>query len=131
MRANHSVGHRFGAAAAAAARGCGRTAGLALLAIGLFVGVAGCSDSGTVTVQANLQQAPATESKVLAVIPKGSAIKVGDCSNGWCHAWWNGRDGYILTKSMRLAGQSEAQDGADDNNPAAPDEATATPSSPN
>ena len=77
-------------------------AGLALLTIGLLVSVAGCSDPGIVVVQADLQEAPAADSKVLALIPKGGAISVGDCSNGWCRVSWNGRDGYILTKSMRL-----------------------------
>ncbi len=89
-------------------------------------------------VQTDLKQAPAAESKVLAVIPKGSAITVGDCSNGWCRVSWNGRDGYILTKEMRLGsgvrrttetGQSERSDDEDDANSAAPDLAPVSPSS--
>ena len=58
---------------------------------------------GTVTNEAKLQQTPANASKVLAIIPPGSAIKVGDCSNGWCRVSWNGREGYVLTKSVHLS----------------------------
>lgn len=109
-----------------------------VLTIGLLASVAGCSDPGIVMVQTDLKQAPAAESKVLAVIPKGSAITVGDCSNGWCRVSWNGRDGYILTKEMRLGsgvrrttetGQSERSDDEDDANSAAPDLAPVSPSS--
>ncbi len=80
--------------------GRGRRAGLALLLAG-FLG--NCSDSGTVTTEAKLQQTPANASKVLAIIPPGSAINVGDCSSGWCRVSWNGHDGYVLTKSVHLS----------------------------
>lgn len=67
------------------------------------VGIAACSDSGTVTSEAKLQQAPSAASQVLATIPQGSTLKVGDCSNGWCRASFKGRDGYLLAKSVRLS----------------------------
>lgn len=131
MHATHRSGRN-----ATTARGRGRRAGLVLLALGF---VTGCSDPGFVAVQADLRQEPATESKVLAVIPKGSAIKVGDCSNGWCRVSWNGHDGYILTKSMRLTGgvrrnvsdasQPEEQED-DDVNSTVPDIGPQPPSSP-
>ena len=73
------------------------------LMFGVAIGVAACSDSGTVTSDAKLQQTPTAASQVLAVIPRGSAVKVGDCSNGWCRASFNGREGYVLTKSVRLS----------------------------
>lgn len=122
-------------AADALAGGRGRRAALGLWALSLL---AACSDPGIVTVQAELREAPASESKLLAVIPKGSAIRIGDCSNGWCRVSWDGRDGYMLTKSVRLgggarsdilgAGQPEEID--DDASPAAPDGASVTPSAP-
>jgi uncharacterized protein YraI len=107
---------------------------LAVATFGLLTSLAGCSDPGVVRVQADLRQAPASESKVLAVIPKGSAIQVGDCSNGWCRVSWNGRGGYILTKSMRLAGgargnMTEPGQADEDADPAMPDEVLAAPSS--
>lgn len=67
------------------------------------VGIAACSDSGTVTSEAKLQQAPSAASQVLVTIPQGSTLKVGDCSNGWCRASFKGRDGYLLAKSVRLS----------------------------
>jgi uncharacterized protein YraI len=122
---------RAGRSTAALARG--RGARLALLTAVL---VAGCSDPGIVTVQTKLQQAPATESTVLAVVPKGSAIKVSDCTNGWCRVSWNGRDGYILTKSMRVGGGTrrtaepgQPEESEDDEDAAAPDVAQVPPSS--
>lgn len=110
----------------------------AVLALLTFYLVAGCSDPAIVTVQANLRQGPATDSKVVAIIPRGSAIKITDCSNGWCRASWNGRDGYILTKSVRLAGarrtateagQPEEPDAGDDVDTGTPDEVLSAPSS--
>jgi len=83
-----------------AEHGCWQRAGFALLIAGLL---ASCSDSGTVTNEVTLQQAPSTRSQVLAMIPQGSAIKVGDCSNGWCRVSWNGHNGYVLTKSIHLS----------------------------
>jgi len=120
-------------------RGCFRGTDLALLMFALAAIVAGCSDPGVVNVQTRLRQEPASEGKILAVIPKGSAIKVGDCSNGWCRVSWNGLDGYILTKSMRVAGGArrdtaeaglagEPGGGEDE---ASPDEVLAAPSSVN
>lgn len=54
-------------------------------------------------MRADLQQAPSTQSEVLVTIPKGSVVKLSACTNGWCRTSWNGRDGYILTKSVRIA----------------------------
>jgi uncharacterized protein YraI len=106
--------------------------------LGVAAALGGCSDPAIVKVEVNLQKGPASESAVLAVIPKGSAIKVGSCDNGWCRVSWNGRDGYILTKSMRLTGRAHrntAEDGSPDDqeadaNAPAPDEATAPVASP-
>jgi Bacterial SH3 domain len=82
----------------------GRMARLALglLTSGLCAGLYGCSEAGIVTTQVKLQQAAADESQVLATIPKGSAVNVSGCTNGWCHASWNGREGYVLAKYVRI-----------------------------
>jgi hypothetical protein len=102
----------------------------ALLIVGLL---SACSDSGTVTNDARLQQAPSSGSKVLATIPRGSAITVGDCTNGWCRALWNRQDGYVLTKTVHLSerwfrtmpqpDQSPEENDADESNVAPADEA--------
>jgi len=115
--------------------GCGERGRIALLTAMLAAGAlaAGCSDPGTVTQESKLREAPAAASKVLAVIPAGSAVKVGDCGNGWCRASWNGHDGYILTKSMHLSDrafrntpeqdQAREEDEGDDEAPVVPDDA--------
>jgi hypothetical protein len=115
-----------------AERGRRQATGFALLTVGVLVSVAGCSDSGTVTKEANLQQTPANASKVVAIVPQGSAITVGECTNGWCRVSWNGHEGYILTKSVRLSerafrstpdpDQPPQEDDTSDANAAAPDE---------
>jgi len=111
--------------------GRGRRAGLALLLAGLLTS---CSDSGTVTNEAKLQQTPADSSKVLAIIPPGTPIKVGDCSNGWCRVSWSGHDGYVLTKSVHLSERAfrntpepdrpPGEDETDDTSTTSPDEGT-------
>ena len=40
----------------------------------------------------------------MATIPKGGTVKVSGCSNGWCFASWDGREGYILAKYVRVGG---------------------------
>jgi Bacterial SH3 domain len=107
---------------------------LALLVAGLGAGLGCCSDPGIVTTQVKLQRAPATDSEVLAIIPRGSAIKVRDCTNGWCLVSWNGRDGYVLTKNVRIgdsarrtADTGTPDDDTDDNVPAPDSSAPAAP----
>jgi uncharacterized protein YraI len=65
--------------------------------------LAACSDSGTATDETKLHQTPTNASKVLATIPQGAAIKIGDCSNGWCRVRWSGREGYALAKSVHIS----------------------------
>jgi uncharacterized protein YraI len=94
----------------------GRVAILALLAASLCVGLTACSDPGVVTVRVQLHQAPSNDSQVLASIPRGSAVKVRNCTNGWCNVSWNGHDGYIVTKDIRLgvaAASIPQKDGSD------------------
>jgi uncharacterized protein YraI len=105
-------------------RGADRAA-FVLLTVGLAAIAAGCSDPGIVAVQTELRQAPAAQSKILAVIPKGGAITVSDCSNGWCHVSWNGRDGYILTKSVRFT--ESARNTPEPNQPSLSGDDEATP----
>jgi uncharacterized protein YraI len=73
----------------------------AFLAAALSAGLFGCTDPGIVTALVKLQQTPADNSEVLATIPKGSSVSVGNCSNGWCRISWNDREGYALSKYVR------------------------------
>ena len=77
---------------------------LALLTLGLCADLCGCSDAAIVTTEVKLQKIAADKSEVLATIPKGGTVKVSGCSNGWCFASWDGREGYILAKYVRVGG---------------------------
>jgi hypothetical protein len=86
----------------------------------LCAALAGCSEPGIVTAEVQLQKSPATDSAVLARIPRGSAVAIGNCTDGWCRVTWNGRDGYVLAKHTlpgRLATRT-----ADPGRPAADDD---------
>ena len=77
---------------------------LALLTLCLGADLGGCSDAAIVTTQVNLQKIAAEKSEVLATIPKGSTVKLSGCTNGWCFVSWDGREGYILAKYVRVGG---------------------------
>jgi uncharacterized protein YraI len=112
-------------------RACGRGLALALQVTSLVAALTGCSDPGIVTAQSDLQEAPSAHSKVLTMIPKGSPINVGDCSDGWCRVSWNGFNGYILTKSIRLAeGSHRSAGGSNQPSPYNEDDAGANPDVP-
>jgi hypothetical protein len=113
-----------------------RRPGITFVAASLCAGLAGCSDPGIVTRQVNLQQAPTSESAVLASIPRGRAVKVEKCTNGWCYVSWNGRSGYILAKDVSIGvptrrstdadrqgapGEAGNDDTSDDGNLSVPD----------
>jgi uncharacterized protein YgiM (DUF1202 family) len=94
---------------------------LLILATGLCATLCDCSDAAIVTAQVNLQKTAADGSEVLTIIPKGSAVKVSRCTNGWCSASWNGREGYILAKYVRIGNarsraraDGSASDGAEE-----------------
>jgi len=109
----------------------GRGLALALQTASVAAILAGCSDPGIVTVQSDLQEAPSAHSKVMAMIPKGSPISVSDCSNGWCQVTWNGRSGYILTKSIHLTeGAQRSVEGSNQPSPYNEDDAGPSPDVP-
>jgi len=55
------------------------------------------------TGDTNLRQAPGTDSEKLALIPKGTTVEVGSCSDGWCQVSWNGQDGYAIARNLGTA----------------------------
>jgi uncharacterized protein YraI len=101
----------------------------AILAASLTIALSGCSEPGNVAADVKLKRAAAGESEVLAVIPKGSAIKVRTCTNGWCLVSWNGREGYVLTKYLTIgksrsnASSARSDDPTDEEDMAVPDSA--------
>jgi hypothetical protein len=55
------------------------------------------------TADTNLRKSAGTDSPVLTLIPKGTTVEVGKCSNGWCEASLNGQDGYVIAQNLGLA----------------------------
>jgi Bacterial SH3 domain len=54
------------------------------------------------TGDTNLRKSPGTNSEVLTLIPKGTTVEVGKCSNGWCQASLNGQDGYVIGQNLGI-----------------------------
>ena len=52
------------------------------------------------TAETNLRKSPGTDSPVLTIIPKGTTVEVGKCSNGWCETSTDGRDGYVIAPAI-------------------------------
>jgi hypothetical protein len=57
----------------------------------------------TVVADVNLRKAPGTDSEVVTLIPKGTTVEVGTCTNGWCMVSYNGMDGYSIAPNLGLA----------------------------
>jgi uncharacterized protein YraI len=55
------------------------------------------------TAETNLRKAPGTDSPVLSIIPKGTTVEVGKCTNGWCETSVDGRDGFVIARNLGLA----------------------------
>lgn len=55
------------------------------------------------TAETNLRKSAGTDSPVLTIIPKGTTVEVGKCSNGWCETSVDGRDGYVIARNLGLA----------------------------
>jgi hypothetical protein len=54
------------------------------------------------TAETNLRKSPGTDSEVLTLIPKGTTVEVGKCTNGWCAASVDGKDGYVIGRNVGL-----------------------------
>jgi hypothetical protein len=57
-----------------------------------------------VTSDVNLRKGPGTDSEVITLIPKGTMVEVGPCTNGWCMVSWNGQDGYSIATNLGMGG---------------------------
>src|SRR5215472_13443944 len=57
----------------------------------------------TVVADVNLRKGPGTDSEIVTLIPKGTTVEVGTCTNGWCMVTFNGMDGYSIAPNLGLA----------------------------
>ena len=53
-----------------------------------------------VSTDTNLRKAAGTDSEVLTLIPKGTTVEIGKCTNGWCEASLNGQDGFVIARNV-------------------------------
>ena len=58
----------------------------------------------TVAADVNLRKGPGTDSEIITLIPKGTMVEVGTCTNGWCQVTWNGQDGFSIATNLGLGG---------------------------
>jgi uncharacterized protein YraI len=65
----------------------------------------------TTTADTNLRSSPGTTSPVLTLIPKGTSVEVGKCSNGWCQTSFSGQDGYAIAQNLGMAMRRRAPRG--------------------
>lgn len=54
------------------------------------------------TAETNLRKSPGTNSEVVTLIPKGTTVEVGKCTNGWCAASVDGKDGYVIGRNVGM-----------------------------
>lgn len=69
----------------------------------LLAAVSAAARPITTTGETNLRKSPGTDSPVLTIIPKGTTVEVGKCSNGWCETSTDGRDGFVIARNLGLA----------------------------
>ncbi|SDT30533.1 SH3 domain-containing protein [Bradyrhizobium canariense] len=51
----------------------------------------------------NLRKSPGTTSEVVTLLTTGTMVEIGKCSNGWCEASFDGKDGYVIAQNVGMA----------------------------
>jgi hypothetical protein len=57
----------------------------------------------TLTAETNLRKAPGLDAEVLTLLPKGTTVEVGKCTNGWCETSSDGKDGFAFAQNLGMA----------------------------
>jgi uncharacterized protein YraI len=52
--------------------------------------------------ETNLRKSPGTDSEVLTLIPKGGTVEISKCTNGWCAASFDGKDGFVIGRNVGM-----------------------------
>src|SRR3984957_2664157 len=60
------------------------------------------------TGETNLRKAPGTDSEVLTLIPKGTTVEVGKCTNGWCETSLDDKKGFAIAQNLGMASARRA-----------------------
>jgi Bacterial SH3 domain len=75
----------------------------AAAAFSLLSAVGATAKPVTLTTETNLRKAPGTDSEVLTLIPKGTTVEVGKCTNGWCEATLDDKKGFAIAQNLGMA----------------------------
>jgi uncharacterized protein YraI len=62
----------------------------------------------TLPAETNLRAAPGTKSEVVTLIPKGSAVEVGECDAGWCKVTFGDKEGFVIGRNVGEAPKTVA-----------------------
>src|SRR5262249_34230330 len=76
---------------------------LALLTIANDKARAGGIKPSATIGDTNLRTTPRADGAIVARIPKGATVDVGDCRNGWGRGAWNGQNGYAIARNLCTA----------------------------
>jgi hypothetical protein len=77
---------------------------LVVCAFMLLAGAA-AAKPGTAVSTVNLRAEANTNSAILAKIPGGSRIEVGDCTEGWCAVTFQGKSGFAIATALDTSGR--------------------------
>jgi hypothetical protein len=50
----------------------------------------------------NLRRGPSTDTDVITLIPKGTVVEVGSCTNGWCQVSLGPNTGFSIANNLGL-----------------------------
>jgi uncharacterized protein YraI len=81
-----------------------------LLCTGAFVlmlagGAAAKPGTATATATVNLRANADTGAAILAKIPAGARIEVGECTEGWCAVTYQGKSGFAIQTALDTSGR--------------------------
>jgi hypothetical protein len=75
-------------------------------AIVLASAIGAAAKPGVATSTVNLRADPNTASEIVAKIPAGSRVEVGECNDGWCAVSYGGKSGYSIATSLDTTGRA-------------------------
>jgi hypothetical protein len=74
-------------------------------AFALLLTGAAAAKPGTAATTVNLRAESSTTSAILAKIPAGSRIDVGECSGEWCAVTFQGKSGFAIATALDTTGR--------------------------
>jgi hypothetical protein len=57
----------------------------------------------TLAAETNLRKSPGTDGEVVTLMPKGTTVEVGKCTNGWCEVSLDDKKGFAIAQNVGTA----------------------------